>query len=47
MNIDVADEPAVSNFEVGKLMSEDGGSRFLRKDGTYVPNYTASHTRLK
>jgi len=43
MSIDVADQPAGSIFGVENLRSKDGGSRFLKNDGTYVPNYTASH----
>jgi hypothetical protein len=32
---------------IGSAYSKDGGSWFLQKDGTYVPNYTASHHKSK
>jgi hypothetical protein len=43
ISIDVSEEPDVSILMVE--IRDLGGSRFLRNVGTYVSEYTASHSR--
>jgi hypothetical protein len=42
-----SEEPVTSIFRDEEVLSypEYGGNRSIRKVGTYLPNYTASHSR--